>query len=176
MTKTRRTMLIVLGAFLLGISILAGAIVLFGTASEANMDISRSIYESSHSSHETSGKSEHIRLSQRVTVKTDEGTLPFSGTVTKSQDAFYPGTYKIDFSNNAILTETATIEVKFQVKEGETVYILTGNKDGGYTQYAEVVAKEHDCVEFQTNILQNYTLSTTNICGAQEAMASLVGN
>ena len=61
MTKTRRTMLIVLGAFLLGISVLAGAIVLFSTASEANMDISRSIYESSH---ETSNKSEHIRLSQ----------------------------------------------------------------------------------------------------------------
>ncbi|MBP3817317.1 MAG: hypothetical protein J6H31_03365 [Butyrivibrio sp.] len=173
MTKIRRTMLIVLGAFLLGISILAGAIVLFGTASEANMDISRSIYEGSH---ETSSKSEHIRLSQRVTVKTDEGTLPFSGTITKSQDAFYPGTYKIVFSNNAILTDTATIEVKFQVKEGETVYILTGNKDGGYSQYAEVVAKEPGCVEFQTNILQNYTISTTNICGAQEAMASLVGN
>lgn len=166
-------MLIVLGAFLLGISVLAGAIVLFSTGSEANMDISRSIYESSH---EASTKSEHIRLSQRVTVKTDEGTLPFSGTIAKSHDAFYPGTYKIVFSNNAILTKTATVEVKFQVKEGETVYILTGNKDGGYSQYAEVVAKEQNCVEFQTNILQNYTLSTTDICGAQEAMASLVGN
>ena len=173
MTKTRKTMLIVLVAFLFGITVLAGSVVLFGTGSEANIDISRGIYE--HSGEEKE-HDEHIRLSQRVTVKTDEGTLPFSGTITKSQDAFYPGTYKVVFSNNAILTDTATVEVKIQVKKGETVYVLTGNKDNGYSQYDEVIVTETDCVKFQTNILQNYTISTTDICGAQEAMASLVGN
>jgi len=173
MTKTRKTMLIVLVAFLFGITVLAGSMVVFSTGSEANVDISRSVYE--HSAEERE-HGEHIRLSQRVTVKTDEGTLPFSGTIAKSQDAFYPGTYKIIFSNNAILTDTATVEVKIQAKKGETVYVLTGSKDSGYSQYDEVIVTEPDCVRFETNILQNYTLSTTDICGAQEAMASLVGN
>ena len=173
MTKTRKTMLIVLVAFLFGIAVLAGSVVLFGTGSKANIDITSSIYGQSD---EEKGHDEHIRLSQRVTVKTDEGTLPFSGTITKSRDAFYPGTYKVVFSNNAILTDTATVEVKIQANKGETVYVLTGNKDSGYSQYAEVVVTEPDCVKFQTNILQNYTISTTDICGAQEAMASLVGD
>ncbi len=171
MTKTRTNMLIVLVTILLGISAIAGIAVLVNVGSEANMGISYSLND-----HSGDDQSEHIRLSQRVTVRTEEGTLPFSGTITKSKDAFYPGTYMIAFSNNAILNQTATIEVKFEVEEGETVYILTGNKDGGYSQYGVVTASANDCVEFKTNVLQNYTLSTTDICGAQEAMASLMGN
>ena len=172
MTKTRKTMLVVLVTVLLGISVVAGASILVKTGSEANMGISYNLNDYLRDDH----RGEHIRLSQRVTVRTKEGTLPFSGTLTKSKDAFYPGTYTIEFSNNAILTQTATVEVKFEIEEGETVYVLTGNKDGGYSQYSVVTASSRDCVEFETNILQNYTLSTTDICGAQEAMASLMNN
>ena len=171
MTKTRKNMLIVLVTMLLMISVIAGAAVLVKTGSEANMDISYSLNKRLGDDY-----GEHIRLSQRVTVNNEEGTLPYSGTIIKSEDAFYPGTYKVTFSKNAILSQTVMVNVKFDVPQGETVYILTGNKDCGYSQYAVVKTKEDNSVEFETNILQNYTLSTTDICGAQEAMASLIGN
>ena len=66
--------------------------------------------------------------------------------------------------------EPVTEAVKENAEPVKTV------KTSAKTVTAKVVASKPDCVEFQTNILQNYTLSTTNICGAQEAMASLVGN
>lgn len=111
------------------------------------------------------------RLTQRVTIYDENGTLPISGTVTKSQDAFYPGTYELTFSRNAILNDEVTVQVKLDVEEGEPVYILTGNKEKGYREVAVVAADSNKCVSFGTQLLQNYTLSTTDICGAQEAMA-----
>ena len=59
------------------------------------------------------------------------------------------------------------------IKKGEEVYILIGDKDSGYTEYACVTAKEDNLVSFDTNILQDYTLSKTDIKSAQEAMADI---
>ena len=114
-------------------------------------------------------------LTQRVTVTSDEEVLPYSGTVTKVQDAFYPGTYEIEFSTNAILNNTASIEVQMDVNKGEEVYILTGNKDAGYTEYAVVTVDTGNVVKFDTDVLQTYTLSTTDISAAQKAMADIKG-
>ncbi|MDC7294793.1 MULTISPECIES: hypothetical protein [unclassified Butyrivibrio] len=114
---------------------------------------------------------ERGRLTQRVTIYDESGTLPISGTVTKSQDAFYPGTYELTFSRNAILNDKATVQVKMDVEEGQPVYILTGNKEKGYREVAVTTADSNKCVSFETQLLQNYTLSTTDISGAQEAMA-----
>ena len=119
---------------------------------------------------------ERGRLTQRVTIYDENGTLPISGTITKSQDAFYPGTYELSFSKNVILNKTATIQVKMDVQAGQPVYVLTGNKEKGYREVAAVVADENKCVSFDTQLLQNYTLSTTDICGAQEAMANYTDN
>ena len=119
---------------------------------------------------------ERGRLTQRVTIYDENGTLPISGTVTKSQDAFYPGTYELTFSKNAILSQNATVQVKMEVAEGQPVYILTGNKEKGYREVAVATADADKCVFFETQLLQNYTLSTTNICEAQEAMASYKNN
>ena len=113
------------------------------------------------------------RLSQKLTVTTDEGILSVGGTVTKAQDAFYPGTYEIKFSRNLILTSRAIVQVMMDVKRGEKVFVLVGDRNNGYTQYAEVVAQEDNRVTFATDILQDYTLSTTDIDGAQEAMADI---
>ena len=118
---------------------------------------------------------ERGRLSQRVTICDDNGTLPITGTVTKNQDAFYPGTYELKFSTNAILGRSATVQVKMDVYEGETVYILTGDKEKGYTQIGMVTADSNKVVCFDTTILQDYTLSTTDIAGAQAALASYTG-
>ena len=119
---------------------------------------------------------ERGRLTQRVTIFDENGTLPISGTITKSQDAFYPGTYELTFSKNVILNKTATIQVKMDVQAGQPVYVLTGSKEKGYREVAAVVADENKCVSFDTQLLQNYTLSTTDICGAQEAMANYTDN
>ena len=113
------------------------------------------------------------RLSQKLTVTTDDGAVVSGGTVTKIQDDFYPGSYKITFSKKAILTSRAVVEVQMDVKKGDDVYILIGDKDSGYTEYACVTAKEDNLVSFDTNILQDYTLSKTDIKSAQEAMADI---
>lgn len=114
------------------------------------------------------------RLSQKLTVTTDDGVLVTGGTVTKIQDDFYPGTYKITFSKKAILTSKAVVEVSMDVKKGDDVYILIGDKDSGYTEYACVKAGEDNLVSFDTNVLQDYTLSKTDIKSAQEAMADII--
>lgn len=116
---------------------------------------------------------ERGRLTQRVTIYDDEGTLPITGTITKIQDAFYPGTYELKFSKNATLTKSATVMVKVDVPAGEPVYILTGNKQEGYTEVAKVVADEGKLVSFETTDLQDFTISETDIMGAQAALASL---
>ena len=101
--------------------------------------------------------------------------LPYSGTVTKAQEGFYPGTYEITFNQNDLLPNKATVEVEMDVLKGDEVYILTGDKDSGYTEYAVVTVDKYNTVRFTTDMLQTYTLSTTNIAAAQEAMAGIVG-
>ena len=92
----------------------------------------------------------------------------------KAQDAFYPGTYEVKFSNKAILTDTASVRVSLSVKEGEQVHILTGNKEKGYREYTVVTAQADNVISFDTSVIQDYTISTTDIISAQEAMASLM--
>ena len=116
------------------------------------------------------------RLTQRVTIVSDGNVLPISGTVTKMQDAFYPGTYEVKFSNKALLTSEATIQVRIDVKKDEQVYILTGNKDTGYTQVEVVTTDSDNCVVFDTNVIQDYTISKTDIMSAQAAMANVMTN
>ena len=118
--------------------------------------------------------SDNARLTQRVTIVSGDSVLPISGTVAKAQDAFYPGTYEVKFSNKAILTGVASVKVSLNVKEGDQVYILTGDRDKGYTEYAVVTAEADNVVSFDTAIIQDYTISTTDIISAQEAMASLM--
>ncbi len=113
------------------------------------------------------------RLSQKLTVTTDEGVLAVSGTVTKVPDAFYPGSYEISFSKKVILSSTATVQVQMKVNKGEEVHVLMGDRDRGYTEYTSVIATEDNKVSFNTNILQDYTLSTTDVMGAQAAMANI---
>ncbi len=113
------------------------------------------------------------RLSQKLTVTTDEGVLAVSGTVTKVPDAFYPGSYEVTFSRNAILSYTAQVHVQMKVKKGEEVHVLVGDRDSGYTEFASVTATEDNRISFYTNVLQDYTLSTTDVMGAQEAMANI---
>ena len=67
----------------------------------------------------------------------------------------------------------ATVEVEMDVLKGDEVYILTGDKDSGYTEYAVVTVDKYNTVRFSTDMLQTYTLSTTNIAAAQEAMAGI---
>ena len=121
-----------------------------------------------------SGASGSTRLTQRVTVVSDESVLPISGTVTKAQDAYYPGTYELKFSNRAILTKEASVRVSLNVKAGDVVYILTGSKENGYHDYKTVKAVDDNVIAFDTCIIQDYTISTTDIVGAQEAMASVL--
>ena len=114
------------------------------------------------------------RLTQRVTIIREGNVLPISGTVTKMQDAYYPGTYEVKFSNKAILTSYASVHVRMDVKEGEQVYVLTGDKDKGYTQVDVVTVDADNCVVFDTNVVQDYTISKTDIMSAQAAMASVM--
>lgn len=117
------------------------------------------------------------RFTQRVTVKDDnDEILPYSGTITKNPESFYPGTYEISFNQNDLLPNMATVEVEMDVLKGDEVYILTGDKDSGYTEYAVVTVDKYNTVSFSTDMLQTYTLSTTNIAAAQEAMAGIVGD
>ena len=113
------------------------------------------------------------RFTQRVTIMSEGTILPISGTVTKSQDDFYPGTYEISFSSNMILTSKASIIVDLDITKGECVYILTGDRENGYTEFAQVVVSEDNKVRFDTDVIQNYTISTTDIESAQEAMAKM---
>ncbi len=114
------------------------------------------------------------RLSQNVTVTNENGTLAVGGTVTKSQDPFYPGTYTVSFSKKAILSTRAIVEVKMEVKKGDKVYVLVGDKEKGYSEFTTVIATQDNLISFGTSILQDYTLSTTDIMGAQEAMACVL--
>ena len=123
---------------------------------------------------EEAGLNDNARLTQRVTIVSDDGVLPISGTVVKAQDAFYPGTYEVKFSNKAILTGPASVRVSLSVKEGEQVHILTGNKEKGYREYTVVTAQADNVISFDTSVIQDYTISTTDIISAQEAMASLM--
>ena len=116
------------------------------------------------------------RLSQNITVTDDNGTLSVGGTVTKDQDPFYPGTYTVSFSKNSILSSRVKVEVGMKVNKGDTVYVLVGDKEKGYSEFATVVATQDNMVTFGTNILQDYTLSTTDIIGAQEAMACVLSS
>lgn len=117
------------------------------------------------------------RFTQRVTVKDDnDEILPYSGTITKDPESFYPGTYEISFNQNDLLPNMATVEVEMDVLKGDEVYILTGDKDSGYTEYAVVTVDKYNTVRFSTDMLQTYTLSTTNIAAAQGAMAGIVGD
>lgn len=116
------------------------------------------------------------RLSQLVTVTTNDGTVPVSGRVVKSKDDFYPGTYELTFANNAILSSHATVEVRIDAAPGDVVHVLTGDKDSGYKEYTTVEVDKPGVVAFDTNILQSYTLSTTDIKGAQEAMADILSS
>ena len=114
------------------------------------------------------------RLSQKLTVTTENGVISTGGTVTKIQDDFYPGSYLVSFSKKAILSSRAVIEVTIDVKKGDEIYVLIGDKESGYTEYACVTAQEDNLVSFDTNILQDYTLSTTDIKSAQKAMADII--
>ncbi len=116
------------------------------------------------------------RLSQKLTVTTDEGVLAVSGTVTKVQDAFYPGSYELKFARNAILSSRAQIQVQMEVNKGEEVHILTGDRENGFTEFASVIVTQENRVSFYTSILQDYTLSTTDIMSAQAAMADMLGS
>jgi len=116
------------------------------------------------------------RLSQNITVTTQDGTLSVGGTVTKNQDSFYPGTYIVSFSKNSILSSMAVVEVRMKVSKGDTVYVLVGDKEKGYSEFTTVVADRDNEIEFETNILQDYTLSTTDIMRAQEAMACVLSS
>ncbi len=114
------------------------------------------------------------RMTQRVTVTGEKGVLPIVGTVTKMKDVFYPGTYEVKFGNKAMLTDKATIQVKMDVSKGEQIYVLTGDKESGYKQYTIVVADLDNTVSFDTSVIQNYTISTTDIIKAQDAVNSML--
>ena len=181
MTKTRKIAVSVLVMFLIGCIAFAGFAIYadrdsaskgdgqaYNAVTEALLGLAG--FEDGRDGEVLSGK----RLSQKLTVTTDSGAVLSGGTVTKIQDDFYPDTYKITFSKKAILTSRAVVEVTMDVKKGDEVYILIGDKDSGYTEYACVTAKADNLVSFDTNILQDYTLSKTDIKSAQEAMADIL--
>ncbi len=114
------------------------------------------------------------RLSQQVAVEIGDREFPVSGTLTKVRDAFYPGTYEISFSKDMVLTTSAQVKVSMDVKAGDKVYVLIGDKESGYTEYTTVECTEDRKVSFYTNILQDYTISTTDICAAQKTVADLL--
>ena len=119
---------------------------------------------------------EGARMTQRVTIFSENGVLPISGTVTKTQDAYYPGTYELKFGNKAILSSDANVCVSLNVNKGDKVYILTGDRENGYVEYKTVEAQQDNMIAFDTSVIQDYTLSTTDIVSAQEAMAMLFDN
>ena len=182
MTKTRKAAILILVTFLIGCVVFAGVAIYadrnsstshdgeaYNAVAEALLGLA-GVEVENKDSEVLSGR----RLSQKLTVTTDDGVIVAGGTVTKIQDEFYPGSYKITFTKKAILTSRAVVEVSIDdVKKGDKVYILIGDKDSGYTEYACVTAKEDKLVSFDTNILQDYTLSKTDIKSAQEAMADI---
>lgn len=196
MSKTRKIIITSFVAVLLICSILTISIVYTRNRRNAEMAVDDEVYEGAENTLmgflgmeddeiplESSPKggaaeeavpSDNARLTQRVTIVSGDSVLPISGTVAKAQDAFYPGTYEVKFSNKAILTGVASVKVSLNVKEGDQVYILTGDRDKGYTEYAVVTAEADNVVSFDTAIIQDYTISTTDIVSAQEAMASLM--
>lgn len=196
MSKTRKIIITSFVAVLLICSILTISIVYTRNRRNAEMAVDDEVYEGAENTLmgflgmedekiplESSPKggaaeeavpSDNARLTQRVTIVSGDSVLPISGTVAKAQDAFYPGTYEVKFSNKAILTGVASVKVSLNVKEGDQVYILTGDRDKGYTEYAVVTAEADNVVSFDTAIIQDYTISTTDIISAQEAMASLM--
>ena len=182
MKMARKLALVVLVTFLLGCAVLAGYAVYTDRSSTAshNGEAYNAVMETllglagAEMQDGNGGVLAGRRLSQTLTVTTDSGAMVSGGTVTKIQDEFYPGSYKITFSKKTILTTKAVVEVQMDVKKGDDVYILIGDKDSGYTEYACVKAKEDNLVTFDTNILQDYTLSKTDIKSAQEAMADIL--
>ena len=196
MSKTKKIIITSFVAVLLICSILTISIVYTRTRRNAEMAVDDEVYEGAENTLmgflgmedekiplESSPKggaaeeavpSDNARLTQRVTIVSGDSVLPISGTVAKAQDAFYPGTYEVKVSNKAILTGVASVKVSLNVKEGDQVYILTGDRDKGYTEYAVVTAEADNVVSFDTAIIQDYTISTTDIISAQEAMASLM--
>lgn len=194
MTRTRKLISIVLGVVLVACMALAGTLLYRnhgGSKSVVESDVSYDdvqsvLAEYMNTSADVLGDKrdqdedsniparELGRLTQRVTILKDGEIMPISGTITKSQDGFYPGTYEIRFSTKAILTSRATVMVDVDIAPGETVYVLIGDKDKGYTEFTEVVAGEDSMITFDTNVIQDYTISTTDIESAQKAMANLV--
>lgn len=189
MTKTRKMISAFLGAVLLVCVAIAGSLLYEGTTTQVGVnealygevqdtladyvnDGTRTVKGDKRAA-SYDDPSKLGRFTQRVTILSDGEILPISGTVTKSQDDFYPGTYEIKFSSNAILTTDATIYVDVDVKAGDTIYVLIGDKDKGYTEFTKVVAEKDNKISFETNIVQDYTISTTDIKSAQEAMASV---
>lgn len=115
------------------------------------------------------------RFSQKITVTTEKGVLPVGGTLIKEKNAFYPGTYELSFSSQEMPLDTkAKVNVAMDVQKGEKVYIVVGDKDSGYREFATVVATENDHVCFSTTVLRDFTLSTTDICSAQQAMNDIL--
>ncbi len=196
MSKTKKIIITSFVAVLLICSILTISIVYTRNRHNAGMAVDDEVYEGAENTlmgflgmeddevplesspdgnvAEEAGQSDNARLTQRVTVVSDDSVLPISGTVAKAQDAFYPGTYEVKFSNKAILTDIASVRVSLHVKEGDQVYVLTGDRDKGYTEYAIVTAEADNVISFDTSVIQDYTISTTDIISAQEAMASLM--
>ena len=64
------------------------------------------------------------RLTQRVTVRDEDEILPYSGTVTKDQDAFYPGTYEITFTTDELLPKAAVKVSESGISNPDTVKAL----------------------------------------------------
>ena len=197
MMKTRKTLIAFLVTVLLICTFLAGSAISSRSKASSEMEMDSDVYNtaettlksflgmedsSSAGGRESSGDNDALepidssaRMTQRVTVLNENGVLPISGTVSKSQDAYYPGTYELKFSNKAILTSKATVQVVMDVEPGEQVYILTGDKDKGYSQVGVVEANTDNIVLFETAVIQDYTLSKTDIMSAQAAVASVMG-
>ncbi len=182
MTKTGKRVLVFLAGFVVACVILVG---IASSGFSSNMKVGQ-LYTGTTDEFEglvNSGKGDSDpdvmgskRLSQNITVTNENGTLALGGTVTKSQDPFYPGTYELNFSKKAILSSRALVEVKMNVKAGDKVYVLVGDKDTGYSEFTTVTAQEDNMVSFETNIIQDYTLSLTDVKGAQEAMACVLSS
>lgn len=193
MTKARKFLISFLVTALCVSALFAGTYIYSRSQANSEMEVDADVYDTAentlksflgmedsdapggeNSSSNVSGYTDSgVRMTQRVTVMDGNGVLPISGTVTKLQDAYYPGTYELKFSNRAILTTKANIYVKMDVEAGEQVYILTGDKDKGYKQVA-VVNADPGCVTFETALIQDYTLSKTDIMSAQAAVASVM--
>ena len=116
------------------------------------------------------GEKAKERLSQRVTVCGKEGILPISGTVTKSVDEYYPGTYEIEFSDMATIDGGATVQLDVDLPVGEPVYILTGDKNSGYDEVDVVTVDNKGRVSFETDEIKSFVISTTDIARAQTAV------